>query len=181
MPDNVIDTPALNNKLVHSSHDWRWHHSKPWLSSIRLRMMSWITPKMFFTRSVSVAVVAKSYTSRFGSLFLFRYCLFMYSLKWKQFGKTVFLENLTMLAQSHSVPHSRAGSRRVCGSSASPGTGRPCWRRRWRGFSWRRWSWGSRRRASDSPSFCSWCRPHTASGWSRSGRWWRGLEKSDLK
>ena len=43
----------------------------------------------------------------------------------KQFGCGPRV-NLTMLAQSHLVPRSQAGSRRVCGSSASPGTGRPC-------------------------------------------------------
>ena len=90
---------------------------------------------------------------------------------------TEWWESLTMRAQSHLVLRSLAGSPPVCGSSASLWRDRPCWRRQWRGFSGRRLSWGSRRRASGSPSFCWWCRPRRASGWSRSRRWWRGLQR----
>ena len=188
MQDDLIDSQALKNqhKLDHHFiHSCTVHahggHSNPWLSSIRLRIISWITPKMFFTRSVSVAVVVKSYMSRFGCLFLFKYCLFIYSLKWKYLWKQLveWFENLTMPAQSHLVLRSLADSRQVYDLSASLGRGRLCWRRQWREFSGRRWNWGSRRRVSGFPSFCLCCRPHKASGWSRSGRWWRGLQRED--
>ena len=186
--ENARWSQALKNqhKLDHHFiHSCTVHahggHSNPWLSSIRLRIISWITPKMFFTRSVSVAVVVKSYMSRFGCLFLFKYCLFIYSLKWKYLWKQLveWFENLTMPAQSHLVLRSLADSRQVYDLSASLGRGRLCWRRQWREFSGRRWSWGSRRRVSGFPSFCLCCRPHRASGWSRSGRWWRGLQRED--